>query len=55
MDQIDQERLASHGKGLMAEIREMAMPGNRNRITIGVFIFVFMQMAGSNAINVSSK
>jgi MFS family permease len=53
IDQIDQERLATHGKGLIAEFREIAMPGNRNRITIGVFIFIFMQMAGSNAINVS--
>jgi MFS family permease len=53
MDQIEQERLATHGKGLIAEFREMAMPGNRSRITIGVLIFVFMQMAGSNAINVS--
>ncbi|KAH8745746.1 general substrate transporter [Hyaloscypha finlandica] len=51
IDQIDQERLATHGKGLIAEFREMAMPGNRNRITIGVVIFIFMQMAGSNAIN----
>jgi MFS family permease len=53
MDQIQQERLAAHGKGLIAEFREIAMPGNRSRITIGVLIFVFMQMAGSNAINVS--
>jgi hypothetical protein len=53
MDQIEQERLATYGKGLIAEFREMAMPGNRSRITIGVLIFVFMQMAGSNAINVS--
>ncbi|CZT10924.1 hypothetical protein WAI453_008003 [Rhynchosporium graminicola] len=51
VDQIDQERLATHGKGLIAEFRELAMPGNRNRITIGCVIFVFMQMAGSNAIN----
>lgn len=53
MDQIEEERIATHGKGLLAQFREMAMPGNRNRITIGVCIFVFMQMAGSNAINVS--
>lgn len=50
-DQIEQERRATHGKGLIAEFREMMMPGNRNRIAIGVMIFVFMQMAGSNAIN----
>lgn len=55
MDQIEQERLATHGKGLIAEFREMAMPGNRSRITTGVLIFVFMQMAGSNAINVSNS
>jgi MFS family permease len=52
LDQIEQERSASHGKGFLAELREMVMPGNRKRITIGVLIFVFMQMAGSNAINV---
>ena len=54
MDQIEQERIASGGKrGLLAEIRELAMPGNRKRIIIGIFIFIFMQFAGSNAINVS--
>lgn len=55
MDQIEQERLATHGKGVMAEVREMAMPGNRRRIIIGVLIFIFMQFAASNAINVSME
>lgn len=52
-DQIEQERIATHGKGIASQLRELAMPGNRRRICLGVTIFVFMQMAGSNAINVS--
>lgn len=53
-DQIDQERIATHGKGIASQLRELAMPGNRRRISLGVAMFVFMQMAGSNAINVST-
>jgi hypothetical protein len=51
-DQVEQERQATHGKGLLAELREMILPANRRRIILGVVIFIFMQMAGSNAINV---
>jgi hypothetical protein len=51
MDQIEQERLSTSGKGLIAEFKELSHKGNRNRIAIGVSIFIFMQMAGSNAIN----
>lgn len=54
LDQIEQERLATHGKGPIAELKEMVMPGNRKRITIGVLIFVFTQFAGSNDINVKA-
>jgi hypothetical protein len=54
MEQIEQERAAVSGKGLLAEYRELAMPGNRRRIVVGVLIFVFMQFAGSNAINVGA-
>ncbi|KAF2998729.1 hypothetical protein E8E14_000860 [Neopestalotiopsis sp. 37M] len=32
-------------------VREMAEPSNRKRLAIGSMMFVFMQMAGSNAIN----
>jgi Sugar (and other) transporter len=51
MDQIEQERQSTSGKGLIAEFKELSHKGNRNRIAIGVCIFIFMQMAGSNAIN----
>lgn len=51
MEQIEQERASTSGKGLVAEIKELSHKGNRNRLAIGVCIFVFMQMAGSNAIN----
>lgn len=52
LNQIEHERHSTAGqKGLLAEFRELARPGNRNRIAIGVSLFVFMQMAGSNAIN----
>ena len=50
--QIEEERMQTAGKGLLAEFRELCRPGNRRRIMLGVLIFVFMQMAGSNAINV---
>lgn len=53
-DQVEQERHAVEGKGFLAELREVALPGNRRRLILGVMIFVFMQMAGSNAINVSA-
>ena len=51
MYQIEHERQETAGKGLVAEFKELSRPGNRNRIAIGVTIFIFMQMAGSNAIN----
>lgn len=51
MDQIEHERQATAGKGLIAEFKELCQKGNRNRIAIGVCLFIFMQMAGSNAIN----
>lgn len=51
--QIEEERMLVSGKGIMAEFREVFGPNNRYRIFLGVMLFVFMQMAGSNAINVS--
>jgi len=50
-DQLEQERISVHGKGFMAQLRELAIPGNRRRIILGVQIFIFVQFAGSNAIN----
>jgi hypothetical protein len=51
MAQIEHERETTAGKGLVAELKELSRKGNRERIAIGVGIFIFMQMAGSNAIN----
>ena len=51
MEQVDAERLATSGKGRLALLKELLQPGIRNRLAIGVWIFIFMQMAGSNAIN----
>jgi hypothetical protein len=50
-DQLEQERISANGKGFMAQLRELAMPGNRRRIVLGVLIFIFMQFASSNTIN----
>jgi MFS family permease len=35
----------------MSQWKELAAPSNRRRVLVGVFIFIFMQGAGSNAIN----
>jgi hypothetical protein len=51
MDQIDFERHNTDGKGIKAEFRELSKKGNWNRLLVGVVMFVFMLMAGSNAIN----
>lgn len=51
MDQIEHERQAAVGREFIAEFKEMCQKDNRNRIAIGVCLFIFMQMAGSNAIN----
>jgi len=51
LDQIEEERVMAPGKGLLVEFTELGRKGNRNRIAIGVTIFIFMQFAGSNAIN----
>jgi len=39
------------GGGMLSQWKELGRPSNRRRIFIGVAIFVFMQFAGSNAIN----
>lgn len=51
MAQIEAERNLGLGKGLRAELKELSTKGYRNRLFLGVSVFVFMQMAGSNAIN----
>lgn len=48
---MEHEMALSEGKSLKSSLREMAKPGNRQRLGIGALMFIFMQMAGSNAIN----
>ncbi|KAH8879377.1 general substrate transporter [Thozetella sp. PMI_491] len=50
-NQIAYEESLVGPTGFVPTLREMAEPSNRRRLVIGVFLFVFMQMAGSNAIN----
>lgn len=49
--QIEHEQEMGHGKGFRSQMREISKPGNRGKLIIGSLMFVFMQMAGSNAIN----
>lgn len=49
--QIDAEASITEGNGLRAQLAEIAKPTNLKRLYIGCVMFIFMQMAGSNAIN----
>lgn len=51
MNVVEEELLLHADRNMLHEIRELAAPGNRKRIIIGVLMFTFMQWAGSNAIN----
>lgn len=51
MDTVNDELERRPNGGMIGEWKELAVPSNRKRITVGVIIFIFMQMAGSNAIN----
>jgi len=51
MNVVDEEQILHADRNMLHEIRELAAPGNRKRVFIGVMIFTFMQWAGSNAIN----
>lgn len=51
MDAVNDELERRPNGGMLGEWKELAMPSNRRRVMVGVFIFIFMQMAGSNAIN----
>jgi MFS family permease len=53
--QIEYERAQVAGKGLVVEFKELCRRENRRQIITGILIFVFMQMAGSNAINVRAS
>ncbi|KAK6222906.1 hypothetical protein LQW54_000716 [Pestalotiopsis sp. IQ-011] len=49
--QLESEREFEDRSGRFSVFKEMRRPGNRQRLIIGVLMFIFMQMAGSNAIN----
>ncbi|KAF2213005.1 hypothetical protein CERZMDRAFT_40220 [Cercospora zeae-maydis SCOH1-5] len=51
MDQIDQELNFTEDKGLKATLEIACRKGNWNRLLVGMTMFIFMQFAGSNAIN----
>lgn len=53
---IEEELMIVPKGGLIGECQELfGQPLNRQRMLYGVFIFIFMQWAGSNAINVSTS
>lgn len=49
--QIEHEEAIAEGHGIKTFLKEVAKPGNQKRLLIGCLMFIFMQMAGSNAIN----
>ncbi|KAI5196085.1 hypothetical protein AUEXF2481DRAFT_454884 [Aureobasidium subglaciale EXF-2481] len=51
MDTVNEQLESPHGSGLVQQCKELRIPSNRRRIFVGVTIFIFMQFAGSNAIN----
>jgi sugar porter (SP) family MFS transporter len=51
MDTVNEEIETRPNGGSISQWKESAAPSNRRRILVGVFIFIFMQGAGSNAIN----
>jgi sugar porter (SP) family MFS transporter len=51
MDTVNEQLESPHDQGLISQLKELRVPSNRRRIFVGVTIFIFMQFAGSNAIN----
>jgi hypothetical protein len=51
MDTVNDELERCPNGGMLSQWKELAIPSNRKRVLVGVFIFIFMQGAGSNAIN----
>jgi sugar porter (SP) family MFS transporter len=51
MDTVNDEFETRPNGGMIGQWKELAIPSNRRRVLVGVFIFIFMQGAGSNAIN----
>ncbi|KAH8922325.1 quinate permease-like protein [Atractiella rhizophila] len=50
-DQLAYERAKTHGGNLIARLKEIALPGIRNRFTIAFMLFLFQNATGINAIN----
>ncbi|KAG9656104.1 general substrate transporter, partial [Aureobasidium melanogenum] len=51
MDTVNEQLESPHDQGMISQVKELRVPSNRRRVFVGVAIFVFMQFAGSNAIN----
>jgi len=51
MDSVNDNRGRFGEGGMLSQWKELRTPSNRKRIFIGVAVFIFMQFAGSNAIN----
>lgn len=51
LQQIEHEEAIAEGHGIKTFLKELTKPGNQKRLLIGCLMFIFMQMAGSNAIN----
>ncbi|EME88733.1 uncharacterized protein MYCFIDRAFT_185295 [Pseudocercospora fijiensis CIRAD86] len=51
VQQLEDEQCSGAPQSPLQQLKRLGRPGYRNRLVIGVWIFIFMQMAGSNAIN----
>jgi sugar porter (SP) family MFS transporter len=51
MDTVNVEFETRPNGGMLAQWKELGAPTNRRRVLVGVFMFIFMQGCGSNAIN----
>jgi len=51
MDSVNDTRDRFGEGGMLSQFKALRTPSNRKRIFIGVMVFIFMQFAGSNAIN----
>ncbi|KAG5928787.1 hypothetical protein E4U42_008042 [Claviceps africana] len=51
LGQIQHDEAISEGSGVVSFCREVCQPVNRKRLITGCLMFIYMQMAGSNAIN----
>jgi sugar porter (SP) family MFS transporter len=51
MDTVTSDLETHPNGGMLAQWKELGAPTNRRRVLVGVFMFIFMQGCGSNAIN----